>query len=57
LTEKGTEICRQINQDSDAFFWDIIEAIPAEDLQVFLRSFETMVKKMIQLNHESEKTR
>jgi DNA-binding MarR family transcriptional regulator len=56
LTEKGTGICQQINQDSDAFFWDIIRAIPEEDLEVFLRTFETMVKKMIELNQLKEQT-
>jgi len=56
LTQKGTGICQRINQDSDAFFWDIIQAIPAEDLEVFLRSFETMVKKMIELNQNKEQT-
>ena len=50
LTEKGNGICKQINRDSDAFFRDIIESIPAEDLPVFLRSFDIMVRKMIQLN-------
>jgi DNA-binding MarR family transcriptional regulator len=54
LTEKGKDICRRINHDSDAFFWDIIRAIPAKDLPVFLRSFETMAIKMIQLNKEKE---
>lgn len=56
LTQKGTGICQQINQDSDAFFWDIIQAIPAEDLEVFLRSFKTMVEKMIELNQNKEQT-
>jgi DNA-binding MarR family transcriptional regulator len=56
LTEKGSAICRRINRDSDAFFWDIMKAIPPEDLPVFLRNFETMAKKMIQLNQEMEKS-
>lgn len=56
LTQKGTGICQQINRDSDAFFWDIIQAIPAEDLEVFLRSFKTMVEKMIELNQNKEQT-
>ena len=54
LTDKGKDICKRINRESDAFFWDIICAIPANDLPVFLRSFETMAKKMIQLNQEKE---
>lgn len=56
LTKKGTDICKRINEESDAFFWDIIQAIPAEDLPVFLKSFETMVKKMIKLNQIKEPT-
>ena len=54
LTEKGRDICRRINRDSDAYFQDIIRAIPAQDLPIFLRSFETMAKKMIELNTEKE---
>jgi DNA-binding MarR family transcriptional regulator len=54
LTEKGTAICQRINKESDTFFWEIMKAIPSEDLPVFLRSFETMAKKMIQLNQEKE---
>jgi DNA-binding MarR family transcriptional regulator len=56
LTEKGTGICERINRDSDAYFAAILESIPAGDLPVFLRSFEIMVRKMIQCNQESEKT-
>ena len=56
LTETGTGICEQINRDSDVYFAAILEAIHDGDLPVFLRSFEIMVKKMIQCNQESEKT-
>ena len=56
LTEKGTGICEKINRESDAYFAAILESIPAVDLPVFLRSFEIMVRKMIQCNQESEKT-
>jgi DNA-binding MarR family transcriptional regulator len=53
LTGKGNGICRQINRDSDAYFDAIIKSIPAGDLPVFLRSFETMVKKMIEINQDT----
>jgi len=56
LTEKGNGICQQINRDSDAYFDAIIGSIPARDLPVFLRSFETMVKKMIEINQVNPKT-
>ena len=56
LTKRGDSICRQINQDSDAYFDAIIESIPAGDLPVFLRSFEIMVKKMIEINQDNPKS-
>ena len=56
LTNRGNSICRQINRDSDAYFDTIIESIPAGDLPVFLRSFEIMVKKMIEINQDNPKT-
>ncbi len=56
LTDKGDGICRQINRDSDAYFDTIIESIPTGDLPVFLRSFEIMVKKMIEINQDNPKT-
>ena len=56
LTDKGDGICRQINRDSDAYFDTIIESIPVGDLPVFLRSFEIMVKKMIEINQDNPKT-
>ena len=56
LTNRGNSICRQINRDSDAYFDTIIESIPVGDLPVFLRSFEIMVKKMIEINRDNPKT-
>ena len=50
LTDKGTGICKQINGDSDHYFSAILESIPPGDLPVFLRSFQFMVKKMIEIN-------
>jgi len=56
LTNKGDGICQQINRDSDAYFDTIIGSIPSGDLPVFLRSFEIMVKKMIEINQVNPKT-
>jgi len=56
LTKKGDGICKQINRDSDAYFDEIIGSIPAGDLPVFLRSFEIMVKKMIEINQYNPQT-
>ena len=56
LTKRGNSICQQINRDSDAYFDAIINAIPAGDLPVFLRSFEIMVKKMIEINQDNPTT-
>jgi DNA-binding MarR family transcriptional regulator len=56
LTEKGTGICQQINRESDEYFAAILESIPAGDLPVFLRAFDIMVGKMMELNKEKVKT-
>lgn len=56
LTEKGDGICQQINRESDHYFSAILESIPPGDLPVFLRSFEIMVKKMIEINQLNPKT-
>ena len=52
LTPKGKVNCDRINKDNDAYFGIILDAVPAKDQAVFLRSFERVVKKMIECNHK-----
>ncbi len=50
LTGEGKEVCNRIHKESDAFFEAVLDSIPEEDLPAFMRSFEIVAKKMIQLN-------
>ena len=54
LTEKGKDVCNQINRDSDSFFGSVLDSIPGKDLPVFLKSFEIAVEKMIKNNQEED---
>ncbi|MFC2116574.1 MarR family winged helix-turn-helix transcriptional regulator [Bacteroidota bacterium] len=55
LTQKGIDICTQINSDNDSYFGTIIDSIPPKDLPIFLKSFETIVNEMIQNNRINNK--
>jgi len=50
LTKQGEAVCDRINRDNDDFFSEALQSVPAEDLPVFLRSFELMVDQMIRSN-------
>jgi DNA-binding MarR family transcriptional regulator len=52
LTRTGKNICRQINQGNDDYYSKLLDKIPADDLAVFLRTFERMVSHMIHLNRK-----
>ena len=52
LTEAGKNTCREIHRENDAYFGDMLEAVPGKDLPVFLKSFELLVKKMTERSHE-----
>jgi DNA-binding MarR family transcriptional regulator len=56
LTERGTGICNQINRENDTYFRDLLDSIPEKDLPVFLRSFDTLVKKMVEKNRDKQAT-
>ena len=53
LTRNGTQVCRQINEGNDDYYDKALQAIPAADLAIFLRSFETIVSRMRQMNRGS----
>ena len=50
LSKNGKGVCRQVNRENDAYFEDVLGSIPEQDLPVFLKSFDIMIHKMIQLN-------
>jgi DNA-binding MarR family transcriptional regulator len=52
LTKAGINVCQQINNGNDDYYSKALGAIPADDLAVFLRSFENMVSVMSKLNRE-----
>jgi len=52
LTSTGINVCRQINQVNDDYYSKLLEKVPVDDLAIFLRTFESMVSHMIQLNRE-----
>ena len=54
LTEEGKVICRKINKGNDEYFKLSLDAIPEEIRKDFLKGFEIMVSKMIELNHKKE---
>ena len=52
LTKAGINVCHQINNGNDDYYSKALGAIPADDLAVFLSSFENMVSHMHKLNRE-----
>lgn len=52
LTDKGKDVCNQINRDNDEYFGNVLNAIPAEDMTVFMRSLELIIKRMIEWNRQ-----
>jgi len=52
LTRTGINVCQQINNGNDDYYLKALGSIPAGDLDVFLRTFETMISHMSKLNRE-----
>lgn len=52
LTKRGINVCQQINNGNDEYYLKALEAIPADDLDVFLRTFENLTSRMGKLNRE-----
>lgn len=52
LTDKGNEVCDQINRDNDEYFEKVLSAITGEEMVVFMRSLEAITWRMIELNRE-----
>jgi len=50
LTDKGREVCNQINRDHDEYYASVLSGIPVEDMTVFMRSLESIIKRMIERN-------
>ena len=52
LTKAGINVCQQINNGNDDYYFKALGTIPPDDLIVFLRTFEVMVSNMSKLNKE-----
>ena len=52
LTKTGISVCRQINNGNDEYYSKILGTIPADDLAVFLRTFENIARQMGELNRK-----
>jgi DNA-binding MarR family transcriptional regulator len=52
LTKTGINVCQQINNGNDEYYSKALRSIPADDLAVFLRTFENIVSQMSNLNKE-----
>ena len=50
LTKTGINVCQQINNGNDDYYSKALGAIPADDLAVFLRTFDNIVTQMSKLN-------
>jgi DNA-binding MarR family transcriptional regulator len=50
LTDKGWEVCNQINRDNDEYFDHVLSVIPEKDMTVFIRSLESLTGRMIEVN-------
>jgi DNA-binding MarR family transcriptional regulator len=50
LTDKGRDVCDQINRDNDEYFANVLRAIPEKDMTVFMRSLESLIRRMIEWN-------
>jgi len=50
LTRTGTQVCQQINDGNNAYYDKALQSVPADDLAVFLRSFEAIVSRMYNMN-------
>lgn len=50
LTGTGTRVSQQINDGNNDYYAKVLQGIPAEDLAVFLRTFQEIVSRMSKLN-------
>jgi len=52
LTGTGTRVSQQINNGNNDYYAKVLKGIPAEDLTVFLRTFQEIVSQMSKLNRK-----
>jgi len=52
LTGTGRRISRQINDGNNDYYAKVLQEIPTDDLDVFLRTFQEIVSKMSKMNRE-----
>jgi len=55
LTKNGEKVCQEINEGNDKYYQDVFEEFSEQELSQFLNSFETVVKKMNNINMQDEK--
>lgn len=51
LTELGNITCKRLNDDNDQYFIEVLNAIPEDNRENFLLSFEIFTAKMEELNN------
>lgn len=52
LTGTGSSVSRQINDGNNDYYAKVLQGIPSDDLDIFLRTFQKMVSQMSKLNRE-----
>ncbi len=52
LTETGLRVSDQINRGNNDYYTNILEGIPAGDLELFLKTFEIITSRMTKLNKQ-----
>ncbi len=50
LTKKGRNVCEQINDGNDAYYDKLLNILPKTELEIFLKSFETIAFNMEKIN-------
>ena len=50
LTRTGVQVCQQINDGNNDYYDKALQSVPADNLAVFLRSFEAIVSRMSKMN-------
>ena len=51
LTKQGKTVCHKINKDNDEYFHTILDSLPENERINFLKSFQSVVTKMIEVNN------
>ena len=52
LTKQGIDVCNQINNGNNEYYNEVLSSIQTQELEIFLKSFKTIVKKMYEINRE-----